>query len=100
MPYPNMICPDRISPIARAFLQFLPTPTNGGPAEQLPGARAIPDTILGDSDYYFGRFDMYVGSKDHVVRQLWHQRAPAKFVSHAAADDLRTRPIPTPRTRG
>ena len=42
---------------------------------------AIPDSILADSNYYFGRFDMYLGQKDHVAISLWHQRAPAKFYS-------------------
>ena len=77
----NVIPADRITPEARQFLQFLPQPTNGGPLNNYLVPEAIPDTILGDSDYYFGRFDMYVGQRDHVAVSLWHQRAPAKFLS-------------------
>ena len=42
---------------------------------------AIPDTILGNSDYYMGRFDVQFKSSDHIFTSVWHQRAPAKFVS-------------------
>ena len=51
------------------------------PAEQLPRRRPIPDTILGNSDYYLGRYDLQIGSSDHMFASFWHQRAPAKFVS-------------------
>ena len=42
---------------------------------------AVPDSILGDSNYFFGRFDMYVGQKDHFSVSLWHQRAAIKYNS-------------------
>ena len=41
----------------------------------------MPDS-LDDTDHYFGRFDTYIGQKDHVAISIWHQRAPAKFYSH------------------
>ena len=82
-PFPGNVIPaNRITPEARQFLQFLPQPTSGGPLNNYLEPTAVPDTILGDSDYYFGRFDMYVGAKDHFAVSLWHQRAPAKFYSH------------------
>jgi Carboxypeptidase regulatory-like domain len=77
---PNVICPSRISPLVRAWLQALPTPTSGGPLNNYL-APAIPDTILGNSDYYMGRFDLQIGNKNHLFMSVWHQRAPAKFVS-------------------
>ncbi|HEY8549145.1 MAG TPA: TonB-dependent receptor [Vicinamibacterales bacterium] len=77
---PNVICPDRISPIVRAWLDALPTPTNDQPLNNYL-APAIPDTILGNSDYYMGRFDVQIGSTDHMFLSVWHQRAPAKFAS-------------------
>jgi len=77
---PNVICPSRISPLVRAWLQTLPTPTRGGPLDNFL-APAIPDTILGNSDYYMGRYDLQFGNKDHAFLSIWHQRAPAKFVS-------------------
>ena len=80
-PFPGNVIPaDRITPEARQFLQFLPQPTSGGPLNNYLVPDAIPDTILGDSDYYFGRFDMYVGQKDHFAVSLWHQRAPGEVL--------------------
>ena len=77
---PNVICPSRISPIVRAWLDALPTPTSSGPLNNYL-APAIPDTILGNSDYYMGRYDLQLGSSDHMFASFWHQRAPAKFAS-------------------
>ena len=77
---PNVICPNRISSLIRPWLAALPTPTSGGPLNNYLGP-AIPDTILGNSDYYMGRFDLQLKSTDHIFTSVWHQRAPAKFVS-------------------
>jgi hypothetical protein len=77
---PNVICPNRISPLATAWLEHLPTPTNSQPTNNYV-APPIPDTILGNSDYYMGRFDLQFGDNDHFFASIWHQRAPAKFVS-------------------
>ncbi len=77
---PNVICPARITALIRPWLSALPTPTSGGPLNNYL-APAIPDTILGNSDYYMGRFDLQMGSKDHMFTSIWHQRAPAKFAS-------------------
>ena len=80
-PFPgNIIPPDRISPLAQEWLQFLPQPTRDGPLNNFTG-EPVPDTILGDSNYLFGRFDTYVGQNDHFSVSLWHQRAPVKFNS-------------------
>ena len=77
---PNVICADRFSPLAQAWLQHLPTPTNDRPTSNYL-APPIPDTILGNSDYYMGRYDLQLGDNDHFFASFWHQRAPAKFVS-------------------
>jgi hypothetical protein len=77
---PNVICPSRFSPLAQAWLRQLPQPTSAGPTNNYL-APAIPDTILGNSDYYMGRFDLQAGNKDHMFVSMWHQRAPAKFAS-------------------
>jgi Carboxypeptidase regulatory-like domain/TonB dependent receptor-like, beta-barrel len=77
---PNVICPSRISPLVRAWLDALPVPTSAGPTNNFL-APAIPDTILGNSNYYMGRFDLQYGNDDHFFLSVWHQRAPAKFVS-------------------
>ena len=77
---PNVICPSRITATIRPWLAALPTPTSDGPLNNYL-APAIPDTILGNSDYYMGRFDLQIGTKDHIFTSIWHQRAPAKFAS-------------------
>jgi len=76
---PNVICSDRINPIVQPWLSALPTPTSAGPLNNFQ-APPIPDTILGDSDYYMWRIDTQFGT-NHVFASFWHQRAPAKFYS-------------------
>jgi hypothetical protein len=76
----NVICPDRISESVKPFLNALPTPTNANPTNNYL-APAIPDTIVGNSDYYMGRYDLQLGNNDHMFASFWHQRAPAKFAS-------------------
>ena len=81
-PFPGNIIPaSRITPQARQFFGFLPTPTRDGPLNNYLVPTPVPDTIVGDSDHYFFRFDTYMGQKDHLSVSLWHQRAPAKFFS-------------------
>src|SRR4029453_11677694 len=41
----------------------------------------IPDSILGNSNYFLGRYDLQIGNTDHMFASFWHQRAPAKFHS-------------------
>jgi len=77
---PNVICQSRIDPSVKAWLAALPQPTGAGPLNNFL-APAIPDTILGNSDYYMGRYDLQFGTKDHAFLSIWHQQAPAKFVS-------------------
>jgi hypothetical protein len=77
---PNVICPSRINPIVRAWLDALPTPTSGGPTNNYL-APPIPDTILGNSDYYLFRYDLQLGNQDRLFASFWHQQAPPKFVS-------------------
>ena len=76
---PNVICPNRINPIVQPWLAALPTPTSGGTLNNFQ-APPIPDTILGDSDYYMWRLD-WQGGNDHIFASFWHQRAPAKLYS-------------------
>ncbi|MFN8093965.1 MAG: TonB-dependent receptor [Vicinamibacteria bacterium] len=81
-PFPGNIIPaNRISEIAKGYLQYLPTPTNDGALNNYLVPSAVPDSILGDSNYFFGRFDTYIGQKDHIFVSLWHQRASVKYNS-------------------
>ena len=77
---PNVICPNRISSLVAAVVGGAAQSDHRRPAEQLPWA-GDSDTILGNSDYYMGRFDLQFKSSDHIFASVWHQRAPAKFVS-------------------
>jgi hypothetical protein len=96
-PFPGNIIPaNRISPITKQFFQYLPTPTSDEPLNNYLVPTAIPDTILADSNYYFGRFDTYVGQKDHLAISIWHQRAPAKFFS-ALPHELATESLSDPQ---
>ncbi len=81
-PFPgNIIPPSRITSIAQQYLQYLPTPTNDQALNNYLVPSAVPDSILGDSNYFFGRFDTYLGQKDHVAISVWHQRASIKYNS-------------------
>jgi hypothetical protein len=81
-PFPGNIIPaNRFSPIARQWLQFLPSPTSSGPLNNYLVPVPVPDTLVADSNYYFLRFDTYAGQRDHLSVTLWHQRSPAKFNS-------------------
>jgi carboxypeptidase family protein len=81
-PFPGNIIPaNRISPIAQQWLRYLPNPTNSDPLNNYLVPVPVPDTIVADSNYYFGRFDTYAGQKDHFSVTIWHQRSPAKFNS-------------------
>ena len=93
---PNVICPDA-STRRRAMAGCASHADKPRAAQQLPGA-AIPDTILGDSNYYMGRVDVQAGS-NHVFASFWHQRAPVKFYSQLP-QPIATETIPTHRIRG
>jgi hypothetical protein len=80
-PFPGNIIPaDRISPYAQQWMQYLPTPTREGALNNYVGP-PVPDTILADTNYYFGRFDVYIGQSDHIAVSLWHQGAALKYNS-------------------
>jgi hypothetical protein len=95
-PFPGNIIPaNRITPEARQFLQFLPTPTSDGPLNNYLVPTPVPDTIVANSDHYFLRLDSYLGQNDHVAISLWHQRAPVKFFStlpHEIANETFSKP--------
>ncbi|HUL79781.1 MAG TPA: carboxypeptidase-like regulatory domain-containing protein [Vicinamibacteria bacterium] len=81
-PFPGNIIPaNRINPLAPGWLRYLPQPTNDQALDNYLVPSAIPDTILGDTNYVFGRFDTYIGQNDHVAISLWHQGAAVKYYS-------------------
>jgi hypothetical protein len=78
---PNVICPNRISPLTQAWLKALPTPTSAGPLNNYLVPKPVPDTILAQTNYYLGRYDLVLNNNDHFFLTIWHQRAPAKYES-------------------
>jgi hypothetical protein len=78
---PNVICANRLSPIALAFYKFLPTPTNNAPVNNYQVPKALPDAILEGTKQLFGKVDEYIGQSDHVALTIWFQTAPQKFNS-------------------
>ena len=78
---PNVICPDRLSPIAQAFNSFLPQPTNNNPVNNYQVPKAVPDAILAGLKQFFFKIDDYVGESDHVSVSIWHSTSPQKFNS-------------------
>jgi hypothetical protein len=95
-PFPGNIIPaGRFSPIALQYMRYLPTPTNDGTLSNYLIPQAIPDSILADTNYFFGRFDTYLGQKDHIAVSLWHQRAGVKYNSalpHELATETTSNP--------
>ena len=79
--HPNVICPNRISPIAQAFNSFLPQPTNSNPVNNYQVPQARPDPILAGLKQFFIKIDDYVGQSDHVAVSIWHETSPQKFDS-------------------
>jgi hypothetical protein len=102
---PNVICPNRISPLVRPYLAALPTPTSDGPLNNYLGP-AIPDTILGNSDYYMGRFDLQI-KNDHIFTSVgqpaqlgpYLQQQPAEPHVHGVPEPQRGVRISQPGVR-
>ncbi len=78
---PNVICPNRITPTVQAWLNALPIPTSSGPLNNYIVPKPVPDTILAQSNYILGRYDLVLNNNDHFFLTIWHQQAPAKFES-------------------
>ncbi len=79
--HPNVICPNRISPIAQAFDNFLPQPTNSNAVANYQVPKAVPDAILAGLKQFFIKIDEYAGERDHVAVSIWHSTSPQKFNS-------------------
>ena len=77
---PNVICPSRINPIVRAWLDALPNPTSDGPLNNYLGP-ADPRHDPRQLRLLPGPLRPAVRRSDHMFASFWHQRAPAKFES-------------------
>ena len=99
-PFPGNIIPaNRITDVAKGYLQYLPTPTSDGALNNYLVPSAIPDSILGDSNYFFGRFDTLhrpEGPRLHLAVAPARRRQVLLGAAARAGDGGRRR---TPRTR-
>ncbi|PYT30882.1 MAG: hypothetical protein DMG57_06990, partial [Acidobacteria bacterium] len=79
--HPNVICSNRITPLANGWLKYLPNPTAPGPTNNYLVPTPVPDTILAGANHYLIKGDQYFGDRDHVAVTIWRQKNPAKFFS-------------------
>ncbi len=72
--FPGNIIPTAcISPIAAAYLKFMPTPTSPGATNNYTLSRAVPDTLTANSKYFMFRIDHNYGYSDHFYFSYWRQ---------------------------
>jgi len=72
--FPGNIIPTAcISPIASAYLAFMPTPTNSQATNNYTLSRAVPDTLTANSKYFMFRIDHNYGDSDHFYFSYWRQ---------------------------
>jgi hypothetical protein len=64
--------------LSRNWLKYSPDPNLPGTLNNYRAPKAVPDSILADTNYFMGRVDHYWGESDHVYGTLWHQRAARK----------------------
>jgi Carboxypeptidase regulatory-like domain/TonB-dependent Receptor Plug Domain len=98
----NVICPDRISPIAAAYLAELPAPTNSNPTNNYTLSKPVPDTLTSNSNVYMFRIDHNYGDKDHFYFFWWRQFTgfnTATELPTAIATESPTRPQNSPIAR-
>lgn len=69
----NQIPTACLSPIAQAYLGFMPSPTNGGTINNYTLPRPVPDTLTNNSNVFMTRVDFNSGDKDHFYFFWWRQ---------------------------
>jgi hypothetical protein len=79
--HPNVICPNRMTPVANGWLKYLPNPTAPGPLNNYLVPTPVPDTILAGANHWLVKIDQYIGQNDHIAATIWRQKNPAKFFS-------------------
>ena len=72
--FPGNIIPQGcISPIAAAYLSYMPTPTNSNPTGNYNLPKPVPDNLTGSANVYMTRIDQNIGDKDHFYFFWWRQ---------------------------
>src|ERR1700682_5000528 len=101
--FPGNIIPSAcISPIAKAYLDQLPQPTNSQAQDNYRLPRPVPDTLVGNSNVYMTRIDHNYGDKDHFYFFWWRQFTGynlATALPMAIATESPTRPQNSPIAR-
>jgi Carboxypeptidase regulatory-like domain len=98
----NVICPDRINPIAAAYLGFMPEPNRSGELNNYVVPRAVPNTLINGSNVYMFRIDQHIGESDHFYFTYWRQYAAINLASElptAIATESPTTPQNSPIPR-
>ncbi|HEU0174707.1 MAG TPA: carboxypeptidase regulatory-like domain-containing protein [Blastocatellia bacterium] len=92
----NVICPNRINPIAAAYLKFMPAPNKPGEQNNYLVPRAVPNTLINGSNVYMFRIDHYYGDSDHFYFTYWRQYAAINLAS-ALPREIATESPTTPQ---
>lgn len=101
--FPGNIIPAAcISPIATAYLNELPQPTNAQPQSNYTVPKPVPDTLVSNSNVFMTRIDHYYGEKDHFYFFWWRQFTgynTATALPMSIATESPTRPQNSPIAR-
>ncbi len=71
----NVINPAYESTVAKSWFGALPTPTNGGTANNYFVPKSGQGSLTNSENVYFWRTDFNIGDKDHVYYTYWWQYA-------------------------
>ncbi len=69
----NQINPAFEDPIAAAFMQYLPTPTNGNEINNYLIPKSGQGSLTAGENVYFARADLNIGARDHLYYTYWWQ---------------------------
>ncbi len=98
----NIIPTSCISPIASAYLEQLPQPTNAQAQNNYTVPRPVPDSLVANSNVFMTRIDHYYGDKDHFYFFWWRQFTglnTATQLPRAIATEEPTQPQNSPIAR-
>ena len=74
LPFPgNQIDPSLEDPIAKAWMDQLPTPTNGGEINNYLVPKSGQGSLVNGENVYMSRVDLSLGSSDHLYYTYWWQ---------------------------
>jgi hypothetical protein len=77
---PNVICSNRLNASALKWFSFLPQPTSDGPLNNYV-PRGNGSNWTGGVNIYNGRYDQYIGDKDHITFTVYRRDQPTDRMS-------------------